>query len=635
MDAEIGAKDNAQNKNSFSGLLAIVLTLGAISWELDLYRRGGLLLYTEQVLSGVLALALPLVFISLRVRKGISGVPWYDWTAAAASFAAAAYMAVRYPILAEMISDTPWDGLVSGAVVMVLMTEAVRRTVGPIMTALVIIFLVLALVGHLLPGELSGRPIEFKSLIYYLSWDPTGILGTPLSVVTTIVIAFVFFGQVLLKSGGSAFFTEASIVLVGRYRGGQAKIAITASAFFGSISGSAVSNVVTTGVVTIPMMRNAGYRGVHAGAIEAVASTGGQLMPPIMGAAAFIMAEFLEISYAEVVIAATIPAILYYAALFIAADLEAARSGIAAVAKEDIPPLAPILRSGWHFPLPFAVLVLALFWWNWSPQEAALLATAVMFVTGMTLGYKGVRLAIGDVIDAIRDTGFAVLDIIMVGAAAGVVIGVIGVTGIGFGLTLKLVEIGGSNLPLLMLISAFVCILLGMGMPTVGVYLVLAPLVGPSLIEVGINPIAAHLFILYFGMMSMITPPVAIAAYAAASLTGEDAMATGFWAMRFGWFAYLVPFLFLIAPELLMQGEWFKIIYVSIMSFIGIWYVSIGFAGHFGRPIGVVARILVVAAGIAVLVPANAFEFSLLIDLAGLAIGAAIIGREWLAIRGS
>ncbi len=621
--------------NGFIAVLAVVLTLGSIAWAADLFRMAGLLLYTEQFLSGILAIAVPLVFLSVRARKGSKGapIPWYDYLFSILGFVCASYMAVRYPQLAELVSDAPIDGLIPGVIMVALLIEGLRRTVGHVLTVLVIAFVFLGLFGHLLPGKLAGKEMLTRDLFYYLAWDPTSILGIPMKIVTSIVMAFVFFGQVLTRSGGSAFFTEFSMVLVGRYRGGQAKIAVTGSGFFGSISGSVVSNVVTTGVITIPLMRSAGYRGVQAGAIEAVASTGGQLMPPIMGAAAFLMAEFLEIPYKEVVVAALIPAVLYYVALFILADLEAARTNIRPLKDEEIPKLWDVVKTGWYFPLPFAALIIALFNFNFSPEMSALIATGVIVATSTIFGYKGKRLTLRDLLDAVRATGHAVLDIIMIAAAAGIVIGTLNVTGVGFGMSLLLVELGGTNLFLLLLISAVVCIILGMGMPTVAVYLMLATLVAPALIEVGINPMAAHLFILYFGMMSMITPPVAIAAFAAATLTGEDAMKTGFAAMRFGWFAYLVPFLFVLSPSLLMEGGAFEVIAAAATAAGGVWLVSIAIMGYFVRELGLVSRVLFGLAGLALLIPGSGFEGARLTDIAGLLVGVLLIGREVVASR--
>jgi len=611
--------------------LAIALTCGAIAWATDLFRMAGLVFYTEQYLGGMLAIAIPLVYLAVPAGKGrfrVGKVPWYDLIAAVAGFAAGVYAAYRFPILTELVTARPIDGIVSGAVMLVLLTEGLRRTVGMVLTLVVVFFVCFTLVGDLVPGILQGRPVTFGKLVYYLAWDTSAVLGTPMRIVTTIVVAFVLFGQVLFKSGGSAFFTDIAMVLMGRYRGGPAKISVFASALFGSISGSVVSNVVTTGVITIPLMRSGGYRAHLAGAIEAVASTGGQLMPPVMGAAAFLMAEFLQISYAEVVIAAIIPSGLYYLALFLQADLEAARSGIAAVARDRIPAASPVLRSGWFFPLPFAVLIFALFWLNYLPETAALLAVAVVVVMAMALGYQGKRLGAREMIDALQTTGFGVLDIVMIGAAAGMVIGCISISGLGFALTQALVLIAGGNLPLLLVMAAVVCIFLGMGMPTVGVYVLLAALVAPALVEVGVQPIAAHMFILYFGMMSMITPPVAIGAYAAATLTGADPLRTGFAAMRFGWLAFVIPFLFVLSPTLLMQGDAAHIALNVVTATVGVWLVCMGMMGYFLRRLGIAARVVFGAAGLALMLPAGVLVAAPWINLAGAVVGAALIGFE-------
>ena len=636
---EDSSTDASTHKNTatsgFIAVLAVVLTLAAITWAADVFRLVGLLLYTEQFLSGILAIAVPLVFLSVRAKKSQKGdsIPWYDYVFSGIGFICASFMAVRYPALAELVSDAPIEGLIPGTIIVILLIEGLRRTVGHTLTVLVLIFVLIGLFGHLLPGKLAGKEMLARDFFYYLAWDSTSILGVPMKIVTSIVMAFVFFGQVLTKSGGSTFFTEISMVLVGRYRGGQAKIAVTASGFFGSISGSVVSNVVTTGVITIPMMRNAGYRGVQAGAIEAVASTGGQLMPPIMGAAAFLMAEFLEIPYKEVVVAALIPAILYYVALFILADLEAARTNIKPVDEKDIPKFMDVLKTGWYFPLPFVVLITALFVFNYSPEMSALISVLAIIATSMIFGYKGKRLTFGDLLAAVRQTGHAVLDIIMIAAAAGIVIGTLNVTGVGFGMSLMMVELGDNNLFLLLLISAFVCIFLGMGMPTVAVYLMLATLVAPSLIEVGIDPMAAHLFILYFGMMSMITPPVAIAAFAAASLTGKDPMATGFAAMRFGWFAYLVPFLFVVVPELLMRGDAISIFLVTGKSILGIWFVSVAVMGYAIRHISPLMRVLFAIAGAGMFVPDKILNIGIPLALIGIVLGGALIALDWTRNR--
>jgi TRAP transporter 4TM/12TM fusion protein len=408
---------------------------------------------------------------------------------------------------------------------------------------------------------------------------------------------------------------------------------VVASGLFGLISGSAVANVVATGIVTIPMIRRSGYPGYKAGAIEAVASTGGQLMPPVMGAAAFLMAEFLQISYGRVVMAALMPAVLYYVALFIQADLEAAKAGITRVPEEDIPRVRSVL-SGWHFIVPFVVLLVALFRYNLLPEAAALLASAALLLFSFAFGYQTKRPRLKAVVGALRTTGLSMIDLMMICAAAGMVIGVVSVTGLGFNLTMGLVTLGGGSLFLLLLLSAGVCILLGMGLPTVGVYVLLAALVAPALVKVGILPIAAHLYVMYFGMMSMITPPVAMAAYAAAGLANADPMRTGFEAVRFGWSAYVIPFLFVASPTLLLIGEPTSVAVAVITACLGVWIASIGVVGYFQRVLSAPMRAAFFLSGVLALVPAKAFSGALWTDVFGVTVGIGLILNEIRIARG-
>ncbi len=615
--------------------LAFLLAGGALGWSADIYREWfGLVAYTEQFLASVLALAVPLALVSLPAKRGAprTGLPWYDALAAAAALVAGFYMAVNYPRLSEEMTYLPLDGLISGAIMVVLALEGLRRAVGMVLFVLALTFILYAAIGYLVPGQLSGRPIEFGKLAYYLAWDQSAMLGLPMLIGSTIVVSFVFFGQILFKSGGSAFFTDISLALMGRFRGGSAKIAITASALFGSISGSAVSNVVATGVITIPLMRQGGYPAHLAGAIEAVASTGGQLMPPVMGAAAFLMAEFLQVPYTDVVVAVVIPSLLYYVGLFITADLEAAKNGISRVPESRIPALLGVLRTGWYFPLPFVVLIVALFSWNLRPELAAIYAALTLVAFNLVLGFRGKRMSARDLFEAVRETGQASVELLMITAAAGFIIGALDISGLGFGLTLILVQIGSSSLVVLLLLAALVCIVLGLGMPTAGVYVLLAALVAPALVKMGISPMGAHLYVLYFGMLSMITPPVAIAAYAAASLAGADAMRTGFAAMRFGWTAFVMPFLFIAAPSLLMVGTPVQIAWAAATAVAGVWIACIGVVGYLVRPLAWPMRLACIAAGLMMLVPAGMFRGAWITDVAGIVLAFAIAGaRDRLA----
>ncbi|WP_254656276.1 TRAP transporter permease [Jannaschia sp. CCS1] len=614
--------------------LAALLTLLAMAWALSLQRAVGLNLYPQQFFAAILALALPLAFLSLPARRGVEreAVPYLDVALAIAAFVAIGYVAWHYSRLVLLIFSRPAEIWGPGLVILILTLEALRRATGWALVVIILVFLLYALFGDALPGRLQGRAQSWQLLAGYMALDANGMLGLPISVAATVVVAFIFFGTLLAITGGSTFFTDAAMLGMGRFRGGSMKIAVLASGLFGSISGSAVANVVGTGVVTIPMIKRDGYPGHKAAAIEAVASTGGQLMPPVMGAAAFLMAEFLAVPYSEIVLAALVPALLYYVALFIQADMEAAKLGIRAVPADQIPDRKTVLR-GLHFLLAFAVLIYLLFWQRYQPERAALWAAGVLVLTSLAIGYRGARPALTALVGALSRCGLAVVEIILISAAAGIVIGVLNVTGLSFNLTYALVQIGGGSAPLLLFLSALVCIVLGMGLPTLGVYVLLAALVAPALIEVGISPIGAHLYVLYFGMMSMITPPIALAAFAAASIAKAPAMATGWAAMRFGWSAYVIPVLFVASPTLLMIGEVGDIALAIVTATLGVWLVSCALAGYFSGPLKPMMRVGFAMAGLAALIPAAAFDGALLTDIGGIALGVAFMAVDILRNR--
>jgi TRAP transporter 4TM/12TM fusion protein len=610
-------------------ILAVALTCGIIALAADLFRRAGLALYAEQYLSGLLALALPLIFLHVPAgggRKGRSAaVPWYDVVAAVVSFACAVYMAIRYPALSDMVSARPADGLAVAAVFGVLLVEGLRRTTGLALVAVTLAFFGIALVGGELPGELAARSIPIDRLTYFAIWDSSAALGLPMKIVAAVVAIYVLFGQVLFKSGGSIFFTDISMALMGRYRGGPAKIAILGSSLFGTISGSTVSNVLTVGVVTIPLMKQSGYRAHVAAAIEAAASTGGQLMPPVMGIAAFLMAEFLQVPYAKVALAALIPALLFYIALFIQVDLEAARRGIQRLEASRIPRVAAVMRAGWYFPIPFVVLVYTLFGLNYEPETAGLAATVTSLALAMLFPFQGKRIGWRDLYAMLRESAFSVLELFMIGAAAGIIIGTLTYSGLGFSLTLVLLNLSGGNLVGLLVVAGVASIILGMGMPTVGVYILLATLIAPALVKMGIDPMAAHMFIMYYGCLSMITPPVAIGAFAAANLASADPMRTGFTAMSFGWTVFVLPFLFVFSSTLLMAGDAWLIVLDFATAVGGVWLVSAAVIGYAARQLGAAARLYYGIAGLFLMLPAGAFEEARWFNIAGAVMALALL----------
>ena len=612
-------------------LLAVLLTIGAIGWALDIYNRVGLALYDQQYLAGMVAIALALAYLKLPL-KGTekTSLPWYDVAAAVAGFAAATYLAIFYPRISDLIYLRQADTVVISVIIIVLLIEALRRATGPVLPILVMVFIFYGLFANHLPG--SGIATDWRKLSIELAVNTTGILGLPVKVATTIVIVFVLFGAVLQHTGGMQFFTDVSMSLMGRFRGGAAKIAVLGSCLFGSISGSAVANVMATGVVTIPLMKKAGYPAHKAGAIESVAATGGQLMPPVMGAAAFLIAEFLQTSYTSVAISAIVPGLLYYIALFIQTDLEAAKEGIPPLERHAIPRAGPVLRTGWFFPLTFAVLIYGLFFLNYQAEKAVLLSIVALIAATVIFGFNGKRPGWRQLLGALSEAGHGSLDLVLITGAAGIVIGVLSISGLGYQLTLGLVQIGQGHLFLLLLLSAIVCIILGMGLPTVGVYVLLATLVAPSLIEVGVKPMAAHFYVMYFGMMSMITPPVALAAFAAASVARADPMRTGFAATRFGWTAFIVPVLFVYSPTLLLIGAPLAIVIAVVTAIFGVWLMSAASVGYFMRAMNWPMRLIFAATGLAALIPADAVPGGYLLDVIGVAGGGAAIFFEYTAV---
>jgi TRAP transporter 4TM/12TM fusion protein len=381
-------------------------------------------------------------------------------------------------------------------------------------------------------------------------------------------------------------------------------------------------------------MKRGGYEPKVAGAFEAVASTGGQIMPPIMGAAAFLMAEILEIGYTEVVIAAIIPALLYYVAVFIYADLEAGRKNILPVPEELIPPLSRTMREGWFFLVPFAVLIYALFFMNRPPETAALWSGATVVVINWVFGYKGGRIKPMQLVAAVRDTGArGGSEIVIIGAMAGLIIGILGATGLGEALTQALVTIGEGNLAALLGLTAIMCIILGMGMPTTAIYLLVAIIAAPPLIELGVNPLAAHMYVFYFGIVSLITPPVAIAAFVAANLAGAGPMETAVTAVRLGWTALVVPVMFVMSPNLIMQGETLDVILAFLTAIAGVWFTTCGIQGYYVRPLGFLMRAGFLVAGIMLLIPAQAFPGAGVVEIIGIALAIPLGARELLARR--
>lgn len=574
------------------------------------------LVYQEQFIAAMLGLALAIAFFN---RSPVL---------AAFGLAAGLWLALRYPVLQADVLGHPAESLALSVVILALTLEACRRSMGMALTLVFAFFFAWALLGHLLPGMLQTRQVALSRLLPYLALDTSSLLGQALIIASTTVIAFMFFGRVLQACGGADFFTDISSAFFGRFRGGTGKVEVVASALFGTISGSAVANVMSTGIITIPNMKKAGYTPETAGGVEAVSSTGGQIMPPVMGAAAFLMAENLQLRYADIALAALVPAALYYVSVFTQVDLEAARRKIGGLEPARLPRPARVMRAGWFFLVPFVALFYLMFARDMQAEESVLLGIAAMLPFAALIGYGGRKLDARSLLRALADTGKDAVEIIVICAVAGAVIGLLNITGLALGLSLTLVQLGEGNLVLLMVAVAMMCIILGMGLPTTGVYLLVAVLAAPPLVELGVPPLAAHMFVFFYGCLSMITPPVAMAAYAAAHIAQASPMKVGLAACRLGWPAFALPFLFAWSPTLLLRGNPVDVAVSVATAAGGVWLGSAGLTGYLFKELYAVKRMAFGIAALMMLVPNDGFAGVIWVELAGIGIGAALVLSE-------
>ena len=623
------------------GLLAGIPIVG-ILYAFSVPSYFGYALWGEQASLGVLGLALAATFLIKPARAASVATgrpPVFDLVCAMLGLVLCLLTAVRYEALVSMgflgMGAEYYINLVTAGLTMLLLLEALRRLTGWAMVILVSLCLAYAVRAGSLPGVLRGQTPDLDFLLGYLHLDSSGILGTPLAVVVSTVIAYVLLGNALFRLGGGQLFLDLPLAAMGRYRGGPAKASVVASSLFGSISGSAVANVATTGIVTIPLMKKCGYKPQQAAAIEAVASTGGQLLPPIMGAAAFIMAEFLGIPYAEVALAALVPAILFYLALLVQIHLHAARNGIRPMSKEERPDAMRTLRRYWPFLAPVVMLFVLLFGLRWSPEQAAFASLVATLIAAWMVGEHSIGLR--SLLGILEGTGRSLLEIVAITAAAGVIVGVLSLTGLSFSLGLSIADAAGSLPMVLLLITAIAAIVFGMGMPTTAVYVLMAALVAPALVAAGFNPLASHLFVLYFGVLSMITPPVCLASFAAASMAGAPFMRSGWESMRFGAVAFIVPFVFVAYPPLLLQGDmdaaqWASTGIAFVTAMLGFLMLAAAMEGFLFRTLKWSARCVTALAGLLLMIPEGGaltlFE-GVPTDTLGFVLACVVVGITW------
>jgi len=586
---------------------AVALTVNQV---FTLGRVTGVMLLENAFLYALLACLLPLVFLvfPLTVRGR-----WL-WPVDLALAAATAGILGVFAVNAETMLIQAWEYTApeparwASLALWAILLEATRRAGGIAILIVVAVLSLYPVYAERMPGVFSGFPMSLEQTVMYHVMSTQSMLGLPIKAFASLVVGFLVFGVALQFTGAGRFFLDLAFALLGHVRGGAAKVAVFASGLMGSMSGSVTSNVLTTGTLTIPAMRRSGFPGRHAAGLEACASTGGTLMPPIMGATAFVMANFLSVPYLEVAVAALIPSVLYFFGLFMGADAFAARTGVRGLPREELPRIGPVLREGWIFLVVFAALI-------WMLVVLRREAVAPFYATALLLAINQIfsrrdRMDLARLRDFLLATGRLLVEIAAILAGIGLVVGALVSTGMIGGLTNALVHLAGGSTLALLVMGAAASFILGIGMTVTAAYVFLAVVLAPSLVQAGLEPLAVHLFILYWGMLSFITPPVAIGAFAAASVAGTEPMRTGLKAVQLGAIIYFVPFFFVLNPALLMIGAPGEIAAVLVAALLGVAILAAGLQGYVygvgalpASAAGLALRGLLVAGGLAFAAP--------------------------------
>ncbi|RLA85437.1 MAG: TRAP transporter permease [Deltaproteobacteria bacterium] len=558
--------------------------------------------YLHRPLYLTFALSLGFLIYDSRGKRHQGRPSWADVLLGLLALICFGTVASLYEMTSQRLSMvdplTPWQ-LVAGGLSVLLVLEITRRTVGWVLSAVVVLALLYAFFGPFMPHALAHRGFSLRDMIDYLNFGLDGIYSIPTGVASTYIVVFIIFGTFLEMSGAGDVLMDLGRALAGRFRGGPAKIGVLASAFFGSISGSAAANVYATGTFTIPLMKRLGYSPAFAGAVEAASSTGGQLMPPVMGAAAFLMADILGIPYLKVCKAALLPAILYFLSILLMVDFEAAKKGLRGIGAEEQPSLKEVLKRSFLL-LPILVLLVVMLM-GYTAFRAALIATASTVLVSMFS--PKYRMGPRRIIKALVVSGQRNVLIASACAAAGIIIGVVTLTGIGLNISsIILSASGGITLVALGLIMV-ASIIMGMGTPTTVAYIIVATLGVPSLRQLGFDALSSHFFVFYFGVLSMVTPPVAVAAYAAAEIAKEDMIKIGLTAVKLCFVAFLIPYVFIHEPALLMEASWGKVLVEFVTAVMGVVALAASFQGWLFGTLGLPLRMGLFLSAILLILP--------------------------------
>jgi TRAP transporter 4TM/12TM fusion protein len=540
-----------------------------------------------------------LVFLVRPIKEGksLNHIPWYD-----VLFIAGAAVSLGYPaIFVEHLTDVAAKGVVGTTeivlflIALVVMLEASRRVIGLVMPALVVFFLLHAMYCNYFPGVLAGRGFSLGRIVFLQYATLQGLWGSAMAVGATVIITFVTFAYFLQRSGAGEFFLNLALGSVGRFTGGPAKAAVLGSALFGTFTGSPSANVVGTGVVTIPLMKKCGYSPEFAGGVEAAASTGAQFVPPVMGAVAFIMSDWLGIPYINICFYALGSAILYYVAVFMQVHLRAVKDGLTPVRGAEMPSARKALKEGWYFILPVIAIILLMALLNYRPEIAGVYAMGIAVLLSMVK--KETRMGPKAIMGCLQSGSLGMLNVIMSCGLAGLLIGAFVITGVGYKLSSALVALCGGSLPLLLLFAGVAAYILGMGLPSIPLYIVVVTLIAPALTTTGVSPVSAHLFVFYWAMISFITPPVALAAYTASAIADSDPFKTGMASMRLGIVACIIPFAFVYDNALLLIGAPGQIVLSLLSATVGVALWAYGAEGYMMLRVTWWQRILLLTGG--------------------------------------
>ncbi len=593
------------------GPLAKFVFILAVVWSLaHLYTAAfGVFPSTLQRAPHV-GVALVLIFILYPARRGSKSnkVPWYDFVLAFLSFSVAAYHVIYYKELVWRAGVYNNLDMVVSFIAVLLIIEATRRMAGPVIISLATFFLLYAYFGNYFPSFMAHPGLSIKRIAVFQWLSTEGILGIPIQVSSTFIFLFMLFATFLKKTGIGDWLTELAVGLTGSSTGGPAKAAVIASAAQGTVSGSSVANTVGTGSVTIPLMKSIGYRSEFAGAVEAAASTGGQLMPPIMGAAAFIMVEFLNTPYITIALSAAIPAVLYFTGIFITVHLEAKKTGLLGIPKNRLPDWKQLLRKKWFLATPIVGIIYLLVK-GYTAMMAAFYAIILCIAVSMIL--KETRMSFKKIVEGLEEGARSALPVVVACATAGIIVGIITLTGLGMKMSGGLVRLAGGNIYLTMLFTMIGSLILGMGVPTTANYIIQATVSAPALMALGVPQLAAHLFVFYFGIVADITPPVALAAFAGSGIAKSDPLKTGFEAFKLGFAAYLVPYIFALSPILVLirpegvstMAFTISVALAIVTAIIGMICIGASTTNYFVTNNKWYERILFFAAGLTLIIP--------------------------------